>query len=311
MKSNAFHHPKLKMLGLELGLPRYACVGIMECLWEFTKQYAPTGFIGRWSKEQIAEDLGWSEEGDLIGSMINCGLIDDLPGVGLVVHDWAEHAEDSVHLKLARTPALFADGSRPKTTRLSEKEREKVDQQLDELSSETDVRTDALKSALGSALPSPPIPSPPSPSIERTSARPTGGGEGSLSEENELASWWNDHARTLCEPPLPEVTISKKDVRRHRLMCKRFDRFRERVQDALRCLRSDRKVSPSLGWILRAEKNAQRLLEGEYSSAEKTKANNRRHLSLVKSTGGTSAMTLQTATRPWDERIDQKVAKSG
>ena len=104
----------------------------MECLWHLTAREAPRGDIGKLSDEDIALALDYrGDESVLIGALISCGWIDESEFDRLVIHDWADHADDSVHMKIARTNQYFVrtDGDfvRPKTGRLPQKERESAD----------------------------------------------------------------------------------------------------------------------------------------------------------------------------------------
>jgi hypothetical protein len=98
----------------------------MEMLWHFTAQYCPRGDIGRYTDDEIAEACAWPEERpsrELIETLIECRLLDAHPEYRLVVHDWADHAEDSVHTRLARAGESFADGRPPRSSRLAKSDR--------------------------------------------------------------------------------------------------------------------------------------------------------------------------------------------
>jgi hypothetical protein len=119
MKRGTPDHPKTRALARILGLPSYAATGLLEHLWQWTACYAPDGGVGHWADTEIADGVGW--EGDasqLVQALLQARLVDRSETCRLVVHDWQEHAEDSVHRALARATRLFADGSRPKLTRL-------------------------------------------------------------------------------------------------------------------------------------------------------------------------------------------------
>ena len=88
-------------------------------LWHTAAREAPEGDIGKLTNEDIAIALDWNREpGDLIGGFTHAGLIDEHPAHRLIIHDWAEHAEDSVHSKIARSRRFFCDGKAPKITGL-------------------------------------------------------------------------------------------------------------------------------------------------------------------------------------------------
>lgn len=128
MKRGTPDHPKTRALARLLQLPSYAATGLLEHLWQWTARYSPDGGIGRWADAEIADGIGWEKDaGDLVRALLEARLVDDSASCRLVVHDWPEHAEDSVHRALAREARYFADGSRPKVTRLTEKERAEIE----------------------------------------------------------------------------------------------------------------------------------------------------------------------------------------
>lgn len=125
----------LKFSDLEdlLKVPRYAAVGVLECLWHLTAKNAPDGAIGRWSPAVIAKNLGWKGSPDkLIEALITSRWLDRHPTHRLVVHDWPKHCEDAVHRDLARQGRYFADGSRPNLQRLSGNERKAAERKYEE-----------------------------------------------------------------------------------------------------------------------------------------------------------------------------------
>lgn len=60
MKRGTPDHPKMKALARTLRIPLPYAVGAMEMIWHFTADYAPTGAIGRFSDDEIAEAAGWA-----------------------------------------------------------------------------------------------------------------------------------------------------------------------------------------------------------------------------------------------------------
>jgi hypothetical protein len=127
MKRSGFDHPKVGRLCKLLGVERFAAVGIVESLWHFTAKHAPAGDVGKWSDAEIAESMGWSRDaGELVKAMVDARLLDELEGARLAVHDWPEHCEDSIHCILARKTEFFADGTKPKLSRLHKSERPEI-----------------------------------------------------------------------------------------------------------------------------------------------------------------------------------------
>lgn len=98
MKRGTVTHAKTIMLADKLDLPHYAAVGLLECLFHFTASDAKQGNIGKYSDEVIAQKLYWPKEkaGLLLRSLCECGWIDKHRTQRYVVHDWSEHAEESV-----------------------------------------------------------------------------------------------------------------------------------------------------------------------------------------------------------------------
>jgi hypothetical protein len=128
MKRQAYRHPKIKALRRKLNISRPDAIGRLNLLWDFTADFAPAGDVGRFCDEDIAEACDWPEEraGELIEALVDTGLLDRCETHRLVVHDWADHAEDHVHMRLARAREHFADGSRPKLNRLAKAERQAI-----------------------------------------------------------------------------------------------------------------------------------------------------------------------------------------
>src|SRR5205814_773219 len=90
--------------------------GIMEALWHFTAEYCPRGNIGEFSDDQIAEAAYWPMErtpDELLLALIEARWFDIHPNLRYYVHDWHEHAEYTVHNRLARAKTFFANGAQP------------------------------------------------------------------------------------------------------------------------------------------------------------------------------------------------------
>jgi hypothetical protein len=102
-------------------------VGILELIWHFTAQFAPAGDIGRWTDVQIAEAVYWQGEATvLVEALVSAGWLDSHREHRLVVHDWWEHSEDSLHKRLARSVERFATGEVPKLSQFSRVEQERI-----------------------------------------------------------------------------------------------------------------------------------------------------------------------------------------
>lgn len=149
MKRTAIDHPKILRLAKLLKVQHCHAVGIMECLWQFTAKHATRGDIGKWTNAEIADDIGWpSEDADrLVKALISCRLVDENEPHRLVVHDWPDHCEDSVHMMLSRKIEHFADGARPSMSRLPKLERDSLDAEYKRLAKPARTRTKTHKNA--------------------------------------------------------------------------------------------------------------------------------------------------------------------
>ena len=169
MKRGTSEHPKVRRFARALGVGLAQAVGHLELLWHFTAKFAPAGDLGRFHDADIEEACAWEgESGKMVAALTESGWLDSHAQHRVIVHDWSEHADDATNLTLARAGRLFADGKRPKTTRLLQAERTAVEAKLTEAES---VRTASArnthakrKNAHGVSSPSHPLPSPPIPS---------------------------------------------------------------------------------------------------------------------------------------------------
>ncbi len=131
MKRGTPDHPKTLMLAHELSIPKYAAVGLLESLWHWTAQYAPGGDVGRFADHFIGAAVGWERDAsELVTALVKARWLDEHPEHRLVVHHWRDHADDGVHMKLARAGERFADGQPPKLTKLGKAERETAERAL-------------------------------------------------------------------------------------------------------------------------------------------------------------------------------------
>jgi len=109
MKRGTIEHPKLKKLAKSLDISTYAAVGLLECLWHFTARYAQPGDVGKYSNDEIALGLYWEGDPDeLVNALVANRWIDEHPEFRLVVHDWHEHADQTLKRSLAKQGLVFA-----------------------------------------------------------------------------------------------------------------------------------------------------------------------------------------------------------
>ena len=77
MKREATEHPKFSRLATMFKIQRWMAIGLMESIWHFTAKYAKAGDIGRWSNEEIACGIGWTDDPNiLIEGLIKTKFID-------------------------------------------------------------------------------------------------------------------------------------------------------------------------------------------------------------------------------------------
>ena len=128
VKRGTMDHPKVNALMRTLDIPRYAAVGLLESIWHFTAEYAPSGDLTRYAGRELAERIDWKHDPDkLMQALIDTRWLDRTKRKAIVVHDWSQHADDSLHRTLARTRGTFCDGTFPKLTKLDQGERHAAD----------------------------------------------------------------------------------------------------------------------------------------------------------------------------------------
>jgi hypothetical protein len=117
----------MRDLAVELKIPKNHAIGIMEHFWNWTAEQCPRGNVGRVSDEFIQEEVAPElRRADLVAALIKVGFLDrhDSPEIRLYVHDWHEHADNSLRKRLERNGiTTFATGvpvrgeeGRPKTS---------------------------------------------------------------------------------------------------------------------------------------------------------------------------------------------------
>jgi hypothetical protein len=85
-------------------------IGLLERMWLFTSGSAIRGDIGKYTNEEIAEDIGWTGDCDvLINALVNRHWLDESPdpAVRLVVHDWHDHAPKHVLGNAAKVGGIY------------------------------------------------------------------------------------------------------------------------------------------------------------------------------------------------------------
>lgn len=108
-------HPKFNRLKLLLKCNRASALGYLECLWHFTARFTPQGDVGRFADEDIEAWVEWDgDEGALIAALVKSRWLDASDDHRLIVHDWHQHADSTVHVELCKKLLLFASGDAPR-----------------------------------------------------------------------------------------------------------------------------------------------------------------------------------------------------
>lgn len=115
MKRGTPRHPKVMALMRALSLKpkdRPLVLGYLELLWHFASEFAPRGDIGRYDYGTIEAALDWyGRPGRLIQALTTTRWVEvrenTTQGRVLVVHDWHDHADDSVRKRLSRSRESF------------------------------------------------------------------------------------------------------------------------------------------------------------------------------------------------------------
>ena len=107
MKRGTAEHPKTLDLAAALNLPQWGAVGILESLWHFAAKFARRGDIGRRTDAAIARGIDWRDDPEkLIQALVDTGWLDRCRCHRLRIHDWHEHADQTVR----RTEEIKARG---------------------------------------------------------------------------------------------------------------------------------------------------------------------------------------------------------
>lgn len=137
MKRGSTNHPKTvhlaEMIAAARGFPmeesRTLAVGCLVRLFhEAADAPVPDGGVGRFRDSFIESWMGWAGEvGALVGMLVEAGWLDrvDEPA-RLYVHDWHDHREDFVDMRLFRMGKPYANGVPATGGRLSKKDREAI-----------------------------------------------------------------------------------------------------------------------------------------------------------------------------------------
>ncbi len=108
MKRGTPRNPKVLHLANLLKVKVPTAVGYLELLWHFTAEFAPQGDIGRFDDKWIEAALFWTgRPGFLIHCLTVTRWLDSHSSHRVIVHDWHDHADDSVRKRLNRASLQF------------------------------------------------------------------------------------------------------------------------------------------------------------------------------------------------------------
>lgn len=119
---NLLKFKKLQAMG---GFSLWEATGLLQALWLFAARETPQGDIGRFSNEDIAYAIEFPLEriDRAVEVLVATRWLDASEVHRLVVHDWRDHCEDAVKMRLVRAGLPFADGTPAKASRMATSER--------------------------------------------------------------------------------------------------------------------------------------------------------------------------------------------
>lgn len=103
MKRRTPDHPKVVDLEQRLRVPRYAAVGLLELLWHYTAEFSPQGNVGKYPDAAIARACHWTKDAtQFVTALTETGWLDVDQEHRLLVHDWADHVDETTKKRLLR-----------------------------------------------------------------------------------------------------------------------------------------------------------------------------------------------------------------
>lgn len=108
MLKAALTHPKMRDLCARLDCSRPHALGMLILLWDFTRDFAPQGNIGKHPDGSIARACDWTGDASkFVDALVSSGWVDRHPDHRLLIHDWHDHAERWVRAKLVKLSLQF------------------------------------------------------------------------------------------------------------------------------------------------------------------------------------------------------------
>lgn len=104
MKHTTLTSMKFLRLKRRLNRPAWQVAGVLEMLWSFAATNCHDGAVGRFSNEDLASWMEWSDSADeLISTLLECGWLDKCETNRLKIHDWNDHCPTWIKGVQART----------------------------------------------------------------------------------------------------------------------------------------------------------------------------------------------------------------
>lgn len=260
MKRDALNHPKMLDLASRLDISRAQAIGIMTLLFDFTATYAAQGDIGKLRNGAIARACEWMTDADsFIAALVDSGWLDRDEKHRLVVHDWSDHCEQWVKLKLQKLNLEFLPKSRVQGT--AEDSAEDSAERSIEPSAEASASRDLAK----------PSPNPdPSPNV----VKPLKEGKCASADASppppsagELLDAWNSTMGQACVMTEKRQKALKIRLKDHRWL-KQWQAALARCSASDFCRGvNDRGWVADFEWFIKPE-SVTRLLEGKYDNRQ-------------------------------------------
>lgn len=126
-KRDTLDHPKTHALAVLIDTSDWAALGLLSAFWAWAHKFAKHGALTEESFRAAAYSIRYEPGGEHLRDVLcEAGWVDRRRGKGYLIHDWPDHCEDMVHIKLARAIEVFACGALPRINRLNREEQERI-----------------------------------------------------------------------------------------------------------------------------------------------------------------------------------------
>jgi len=165
MKWQALDNPKTLRLQELLGMTYRETIGVLELFFHFVAKHAPDGAVGKFRPSAIADAVDWPADrdpDDLIDALLSCGR-DGRPGYlerhkthELIVHDWRDHATNTLKRYVSRGTIKFVEPDPPDDPpKRKTKPKKRPASAKRAAPSRRDPHADAFKAAFDETFPDP------------------------------------------------------------------------------------------------------------------------------------------------------------